>query len=167
MIHSTRISKTLSFLEKMYQDHSLSYDRERPIMFAKLAILEYCGWVEAAFDEIAICGVRNKLRTRISRKHLEDKIKGTYGFSYAENARPLLLVSVGTDKLMTIEREMNKNGDLQMLTSNLGTMNKYRKEAAHTFTNGRTTYFQAPSVTAGALRSTEPILQRFFTLISQ
>ena len=75
MIHSTRIKRTLAFLDTEYNKSLLLSDQEIPILYAKMAILEYCGWLELSFDEIARNCVRRKLRTIAARKILEDKIR--------------------------------------------------------------------------------------------
>ena len=166
MIYSRRIHRTLMFLDREYQKHISSFDQERPIMFAKLAIFEYCGWIEASMDEIAINCVRKRLRTSKSRSLLNIKINATHGFVYKEKARPLLAHAIGTERLLIVEKELSENGRLQTLTSNLATMNTARREAAHTFTNGITSRFDAPSITIQNFNQTEPILRQLWSLVA-
>jgi len=167
MITSKRIEKTLNFLDAEYNKSLLNGDQEIPILFAKMAILEYCGWLELTFDEIARNCVRRKLRTFAARKVLEDKITTTHGFTYKDNVRPLLIYGLGAIKLKRIEAKLNRNGDLTRLKSNLGNMNKARREAAHTFTSGRTSRFDAPSATISNFRSTGPVLLKFWQLVCE
>jgi len=167
MIHSARIIKTLDFLDEEYSKNIGSPDIHRPVMFSKLAVLEYCGWIEYALDEIARNSVRKKLRTKQSRKFLEDKISSTHGFVYKVKFRPMLGAAIGTEKLHKIERKMNKSGDLQILTSKLGSINLQRQVAAHTYTIGRTQNFHAPSTIKQDLQSLEPILQRYWKAVSE
>lgn len=110
MIHTKRIETTLHYLDSAYQSAMSCPDVHRPVIYAKLAILEYCGWIEESFDEIARNCVRSKLRTRNQRRILEDKINGTHGFSYNNNARSLLAHALGTIKLTEIESLLEKMG---------------------------------------------------------
>lgn len=165
MIHSRRIRTTLTFLDGKYNAHLLHRDTEIPVLYSKMAILEYCGWLELAFDEIARNCVRHKLRTTASRKDLEHQIDRTHGFTYKQNIAPLLAYGLGTIKLIEVERKLKATGELQALTSHLGTMNQSRREAAHTFTSGRTSRFDAPSTTIASLNKIEPILQKLWVLV--
>jgi len=158
MIHSSRLIRTLKFLDSEYKKNLTSYDPHRPLLFAKLAVIEYCGWLELSFDEIARCGVRKKLKTESSRDILEKKIKSTHGFSYKHHVRPLLAQSIGTIRLLQLEKEISKDGSLDMLSSNLGSLKEQRSEAAHTFVSGRTLKYNAPSVTINNFKKTEPII---------
>jgi len=136
-------------------------------MFSKLAVLEYCGWIEYALDEIARNSVRKRLRTVKSRKFLEDKIQATHGFVYKIKFRPLLGSAIGTERLNKVEREMNKMGELQILTSKLASINSQRKVAAHTYTVGRTQNFDAPDKIKQELQVLEPILQKYWKIVSE
>ncbi len=165
MIHSKRIRTTLNFLDGEYHNHLLHRDAEIPVLYAKMAILEYCGWLELTFDEIARNCVRRKLRTFASRKVLEDQIDRTHGFTYNRNVAPLLVYGLGSVKLMQVERKLEATGELQSLKSHLGTMNQSRREAAHTFTSGRTSRFDAPSTTIASLNTIEPTLRKLWELV--
>lgn len=165
MITSRRIERTLTFLDNAYNSNLVNKDQEIPILYAKMAILEYSGWLELSFDEIARNCVRRKLRTVAAREILEQRIKKTHGFTYNNNVRPLLAIALGTIKLQNIERKMNKNGDLDALRTNLGNINLMRNEAAHTFTSGRTSRFDAPSAIIADFKRTEPILQKYWKIV--
>ncbi len=167
MIHTRRITNTLTFLDGQYNAHVLHRDTEIPVLYAKMAILEYCGWLELTFDEIARNCVRRKLRTVSSRQLLEEKISKTHGFTYENNVRPLLVYGLGTIKLLQVERKLDATGDLQALKSHLGSINKRRREAAHTFTSGRTSRFDAPSATISNLKRVEPTLQKLWKLVCE
>ena len=165
MIHSSRIRSTLKFLDGEYNRHFLHRDSEIPVLYAKMAILEYCGWLELTFDEIARNCVRQKLRTVASRKVLEDQICRTHGFTYKKNVVPLLVYGLGSVQFLKVERKLAANGELQTLQSHLGTINKSRGEAAHTFTSGRTSRFDAPSTTLANLNTIEPTLKKLWELV--
>lgn len=167
MIYSSRVRRTLSFLDRKYNKSLTNSDQEVAILFAKMAVLEYCGWLEATFDEIARNCVRRKLRTFTSRKILEDKISKTYGFTYETNVRPLLVYGLGSIRLLKVENKLNTGGDLDSLKSELGQMNVLRREAAHTFTSGRTSRFDAPSRIIANLNKTEPVLKDLWKYVCE
>lgn len=163
MLHFSRIEKTLRFLDSEYNRHIVSRERERPAMYSKLGVLELSGWIEESFDEIARNGVRDKLRLLRSRDVLEKKILRTHGFSYKEHSRELLAVALGSVRLLSIEKELKRNGSLLQLTSELGALNKQRKMAAHTYVKGTTLTFDAPSVTLARYYKIKPVLQKLWT----
>ena len=158
MIYTSRIRSSLDFLEQQYSLHVGSRQRERPIMFAKLAVLEYCGWLEESFDELARNCVRSKLRTKQSRDILEARIKITHGFVYQTQARPLIGFALGTVRLLRLERELARDGSLDVLRTNLEYMSQLRNRAAHTFTRGATSSYDAPSAVIRNFNQTSPIL---------
>ena len=164
MLHTRRIKRTLIFLDGEYNKHISSYEQERPVIFSKLSVLELSGWVEEGFDEIARNCVRRKRRTYRSRDVLEDKIKATYGFTYSPQARELLAVAIGTIRLLEFEKALERDGSLTLLKSELGTLNKQRRSAAHTFTKGMTSTFDSPSITLARFFRVEPVLQRLWQM---
>ena len=95
---------------------------------------------------------------------LELKIARTHGFTYKEHSRELLSVALGSIKLLRIEKELNQDGSLSELKSELGTLNVQRKAAAHTYVKGTTQRFDAPSVTLARFYRIKPILQELWTL---
>lgn len=167
MIHSGRVRRTISFLDQQYNKCLTDSDQEVPVLFAKMAVLEYCGWLEATFDEIARNCVRRNLRTFSTRKILEDKITNTHGFTYDKNVRPLLTYGLGAVRLLKVERKLNVRGNLDRLKSDLGRMNTLRREAAHTFTSGRTSRFDAPSRIIADLNRTEPVLKDLWKYVCE
>ena len=164
MIKSGRIRKSLRFLDQEYNRYFRDADKERPVLFAKMAVLEYCGWLEESFDEIAKNGVQKKLRTAMRRHILEKKIEETYGFSYKGKVQPLLAFKLGTVRLLEVEKQLSRDGSLDRLKSHLGTMKKMRDEAAHTYISGRTSHFQAPSVILADFEQIKNILKKLWEL---
>lgn len=158
MIYSARIKKTLNFIEAEYQKHLIRSDKNIPIMFAKLGVLEYCGWLELSFDEVARNAIRNHVRNKSDKTLLEKKIKSIHGFDYNHHVRSLLCHAIGVEALIKVENRLNRLGNLDKLRSNLESIASARNEAAHTFTSGRTSRFQAPSLTLRNLNESEPII---------
>ena len=164
MLNTNRIQKTLSFLEREYNKHISSYERERPMMYSKLGVLELCGWIEEGFDEIARNFVRRKLRTSRAPDILEKKIRHTHGFTYKAHSRELLAVALGTVRLLEIEKILDRDGSLSLLKSELGNLNNQRKSAAHTFIQGATSTFDSPSVTINRFHKVKPIFQKLWDM---
>jgi len=50
------------------------------------------------------------------------------------------------------------------LKSELGTLNRQRRSAAHTFTKGTTSTFDSPSVTLARFFRVEPVLQKLWQM---
>ncbi len=165
MIYSGQIRRTLVFLNSQYDEYIGGREQIKPMMYSKLAILEYCGWLEETFDEIARNCVRHKQRTFESRKDLESQISRTTGFAYKNSGRKLLCSAIGIVRLLEIEKVLERNGELSLLQSNLGAMNEQRRRAAHTSTRGVTQQYIAPSVTIQNFNRTEPILQKMWSLV--
>ena len=165
MIYYGQIRKTLNFLDSQYNISSSSAVQVRPMMFSKLAVIEYCGWLEETFDEIARNGARGKLKTKPCRQGFEKQITATVGFVYQKSGRRLICSAIGIAKLLEVEKEMKKNGDLERLQSYLGQMNGYRKRAAHTSTRGVTAQYLAPSAVIENFNQTKPILLKMWSLV--
>ena len=164
MLYTSQIRKTLAFIDREYNKHVTSYERERPIMYSKLGILELSGWIEEGFDEIARNCVRRRLKTTQARDILENKIDRTYGFTYKKHSRELLSIAFGTIKLLEIEKSLERDGSLSLLTSELEVLNRQRQKAAHTFTKGTTLSFDAPSVTIARFKKINPVLQKLWDI---
>ena len=167
MIATSRIEKTLRFLEREYQSNLRSSDAERPVLFAKMAVLEYCGWLEESFDDIARNCIRGKLRNSSDRRVMEDKIRHTHGFKYKEHLHPMLICGLGLVKVIKIEKQLESDGSLSALKSNLGSLNEMRREAAHTHTTGRTQRFQAPSSIIANYNQTKPVVLRLWSAVKE
>ena len=138
---------------------------------SKLGILELCGWIEEAFDEIAINCVRSKLRTESDRSTLTFKIEHTYGFSYEKLFTNLLGFALGTVNLRKVERKFAKNGNLRLLKAELGQLKNQRNKAAHTYTKnfptGTTPTFYSPSITIAHFKTLKPILEDLWHIVQK
>ena len=79
MIVKKHILSTLKTLDKEYNSALLSPNPMYATYFAKLAVLEYCGWVEESLDLIVERSVKNKLRTQSFQDIHSSMINSTYG----------------------------------------------------------------------------------------
>lgn len=161
-----RLKKTLLFLDGMYQAHQTSEDPEEAVAFAKLAVLEFCGWVEMTIDDIARCAVILSLPAETDRKPLEALIKSTSGFNYSTHVTPLLVSAIGSVRFSEIERKMRDEALLERFSSILNTaeFNRMRNQAAHTFNDGTQRNYDAPSSVLGKLQQIEPLMERMRVL---
>ena len=164
MLKVRRIEQTLQLLQREY-DACEHGSPELQTLYSKLAILELGGWLEHAFDEIAINSIRKEI-PKPERKIIDEKIKNTNGFHY-DNVLPLLIFCMGAPKFLKVEKELKKNGNLDILKSNLGTLNQQRKVAAHTssFISAKTYY--SPSWTLNIFKTISPILKQMWALVEQ
>lgn len=155
----------MAFLERGYRKNLSSSDSERSVLFSKMAVLEYCGWLEDSFDDIARNCLRGRLNNPIYRKPMEEKITQTFGFTYKQHLHPMLLLGLGLVKMIQIEKDLEADGSLSALKSNLGSLNHMRKEAAHTHTSGRTSHFQSPSAIIANYQQTKPVVIRLWVAV--
>jgi len=123
------VSQTLTDIENWYKDPS--HDQDRCLLLSKLAIIEYCGWIEEWMDEVIReiddASIRDSDWTR--KKVLESN----YGFHYDKHFRPMLRCLLGEHKLRKIEVNYDalKPGDLEFIKSSLGNLWATRCKLAH------------------------------------
>ena len=157
-----RLQKTLQFLDSMYQAHQTSEDPEEAVAFAKLAVLEFCGWVEMTIDDIARCAVIVSLPAEEDRKPLEALIKDTSGFDYSRHVTPLLVSALGSVRFSVVENTMREEALLDRFRSvlNSAEFSRMRNRAAHTFNDGTQRNYDAPSSVLGKLQQIAPLMER-------
>ena len=60
-------------------------------MYSKIAMLEMCGWIEQAMDDIVLSLVQRHLTIPENTKRFKDRaVQDTHGFEYISHFRPLL-----------------------------------------------------------------------------
>jgi hypothetical protein len=162
MESAARLRKTLQFLDSMYQRHQTAEDPEEAVAFAKLAVLEFCGWVEMTIDDIARSAVSASLPTVGDRKPLEALIKATSGFDYSRNVTPLLVSALGSVRFSIVENTMKEEALLDMFKNTLNSTDfiRMRNCAAHTFNDGTQRNYDAPSSVLGKLQQIAPLMDR-------
>lgn len=99
MITKQYIVPGLQALDTAYKSAASANDAER---FAKLAIIELCGWIEETMDALVLRCARRQLKVSKNLSYCENEIIGkTYGFDYKKNFRWMLIRLVG---LVSVER---------------------------------------------------------------
>jgi hypothetical protein len=157
MIAVSYISHTLNELDKLYNSSS---SQKKAIYFSKLALIELCGWIEEAIDDMIL---------RHSSRHLKDPknilyckeiiVMPTYGFQYKKNIRPMLISLIGLIEVEKLEKELEKTSKISLLKGHLGNIKESRNIAAHTHLKGVTRVFNAPSRTIGDFNRIKIILE--------
>ena len=117
------------------------------LFYSKLAIIEFCGWIEISMDDIVKRCANRNLRNSANKTYIEkDIIKRTYGFEYDKHFRKMLIQVIG---LKHVERIENRSDSvkLQRLQSALSALKGSRDSLAHTYVKGTAITLDAPSVT--------------------
>lgn len=168
MVVKGHILKSIEGLDKRYNQALGSANPQDSIYYSKLAVLEYCGWLEESFDLIVRRALKGKLRTQPYKQMLEDGVIGNnYGFQYKENLRPMLIRAVGLSRMESLETSLNRSGMLPVLISELESVKNDRNSAAHTWINGPTRTYPAPSVTKARLEKVYPIAKELYSMITK
>ena len=166
MIVKKNIQKTLNRLNQLYNQSLLSPNPEEATYYAKLAILEYCGWIEESMDSIVKRSVRGKIKTIVYRQVLENGVIGnTYGFQYVKHFRPMLMKAIGIQKMEQLEEYLINRGELDILKNELISVKTDRDDAAHTWISGVTKSYPSPSIIQHRLRLLYPILRGIYSQI--
>ncbi len=142
MISRTQILQTLDNLQHMYNSkHKLDVS-----FYSKTAVVEACGWIEEALDDILFrcvdCSVSDKGRI----KHMKDTvIKRNYGFDYETNLCNMLRQIIGYVNIQKIEKRLSKSKRFINMRAELGNLKAFRNPAAHTYMQlGITPTFDTP-----------------------
>lgn len=143
MLGKQHIVPCLHALDASYQ----TAEPDEAERFAKLAIIELCGWIEEAMDEIVrkCCQRHLKIQTNIDYCNREI-LERTYGFDYQTNFRYMLVRLVGLVGVERIENEVDP-AKHHVLKSTLGNLRIVRNRVAHTHLRGATATLDAPSLT--------------------
>lgn len=168
MVIKKHILKTLNNLDVNFNRALRSPSPQDSVFYSKLAILEYCGWVEDSFDLIIRRSVKGKLKTPEFRQMLEVSVIGnTHGFQYKKHFRPMLVRALGLKNAETVEKHLNDAGSLEILISELENVKQHRDSAAHTWIDGATRTYPAPSYTKATFEKIYPIIRAIYTQVTK
>ncbi len=117
------LNKILDFLDVQYRS---AQEPEEALLFAKIAFLEFCGWIEECMDLIALecC---DKLLESEGQESIKQIVKSNHSFTYKDHFSPIIARVVGLCNLQHIE----KNIDLIYLKSMTGSLKSKRDDLAH------------------------------------
>lgn len=125
-------------------------------MLSRLAVIEFCSWIEFALDEVvrqAMGGTREAVAER------DKLIKGVWGFRYEEDFRRMFREINGIARTREFDRKVSAS-EKSALVSKLLTMTKLRNSAAHGWGNEGTPEMLAPSKVIRQFEEIYPMLQR-------
>ena len=161
------IPKNIDDLDQLYNNSWRS--NRRQFFYAKLAVLEVCGWIEEIMDNIVTDCSSRKVAIPSNQTEINAMIRRNYGFEYDRHFRKMLITIVGISKIERVETYLSTTGQLSILQSKLGNLKTFRNSFAHTSTQvGRIPTYNAPSLTKrdfldvyNALREYEKALRKF------
>ena len=157
--------RTLNKLALEYNKAINSPDVNDPIFCCKLATLEYCGWVEESFDDIARRAAKGKLKTQPYLDMLSSEIKNTHGFSFKKHLRPMLSRIIGLVKMEMIENELSQGNTFIMFLNELDTIKRHRDEAAHKWVKDTTAQYPSPSEVIRSLEIVYPVTKKMYSCV--
>ncbi len=138
-------------------------DIRRLDYISKLATIEFCGWIESELDCIVIragatCGVEPSWLEK-------DVILKTYGFTYKDHLRQMLVKVYGHHFVTCIEMELENhpNGNFSQLKNLLGDLASKRNKLAHTQLDFQQKVADAPSISLSNLKKLRLLLIDFET----
>lgn len=143
MVDKTQIQATLVRIEDLYQIHIVDY---RGNYFAKLFIIEACGWIEECMDEIVQHCAAKHLNDDKNIAFVDDLIKNNHSFRYASNFRNMLIQILGIINVERLENTYDQD-KFAIMCSSLGLLKQRRDDLAHTYIKGTLQTIDAPSVT--------------------
>lgn len=157
MISKSYIEKTLQELDRLYNSAT---SQKKAIYYSKLALLELCGWIEQSMDKIVFHYANHKLKDVSNKKFLDKQIIGkTFGFTYEDHFRKMLLQTIGIISLEKLEKKLEQHLVITKLKSILNTLKNKRNDAAHTHLKGVTVNYDAPSLTISNFMQIYPLLK--------
>lgn len=143
MITRQHLDLSLKSLDEAFRTSANADDAQR---FAKLAIIELCGWTEEAMDSIIRKCAQRRLIVAKNLDYCNKAIKRTYGFDYNKHFRPMLIILIGLISVEHLENSVDQ-AKHDILISTLGNLKGIRDLAAHTHLTQASGPIDAPSVT--------------------
>lgn len=144
MIARVYMEENLRRLDRLYRRASTP---KESLFYAKLAVLELCGWIEESMDDVVIrCSIRS-LRDQQNRSFVNDSVvRRNYGFEYNKHFREMLIKVVGLAQIERLEKHLDPAKHAKFKAT-LGALATVRNSEAHTHLKGMTRVVNAPSVT--------------------
>ncbi|MBS1940244.1 MAG: hypothetical protein JST38_05150 [Bacteroidetes bacterium] len=121
-------------------------DPKLQLFYAKLALLEVCGWIEETIDGLVLGHAKHILViTAEYERYRKDVVDKQYGFHYKDNIVPMLVGLFGRTGVSEFE-SYNNPAKFEMLKSALSSLREARNAHAHTHLKGVTLTVMAPSL---------------------
>jgi hypothetical protein len=135
----------------MNHKFNLSRSNKEALFFAKMAIIELCGWIEESMDDIILrCAIRN-LKESSNINFIKNKVVNrTYGFRYNKHFRKMIISVIGLIAYEKLEKSIDQT-KFDGLRTELRNLATRRNEEAHTHIK-ITRNINAPSLTLAQFR---------------
>lgn len=144
MIDYTNIESTLRKLDFEYSEQIS--DPQMPILFSKLAVIEFCGWIEESFDDVLYQYINSHIIDTDYKTIINGFINANYGFDYKNHTFKLFSIVIGINNWENILDKLPALA-LTNFQTILRDYSQIRNRAAHTYTLiGTTRTFDTPSV---------------------
>lgn len=164
MIDFTTIQTNLTRLETEYASAT---DLTMNVLYSKLAVIEFCGWIEVSIDTLAKDYLNNTILDHTLKGKVETFIDGHYGFSYDRNVLPIICSAIGASNWENII-DICPVSDFGNFLNILGNYKRMRNSAAHTnVVVGVTMTYYSPSVVLNDYTKIKPAIQLFETEIAK
>jgi 2-iminobutanoate/2-iminopropanoate deaminase len=134
MLRRNIVDRAIKFADMNFNNAKSPYEAE---LFAKLALIEICGWIEEAMDEIIQTFSKNKLSDPSNIKYMENAIEKKHSFTYETHFRDLLIHCKGIRKIEQLEISLDQTR-FQKMKSSLGQLKGARDKYAHTHVKSNT-----------------------------
>lgn len=152
MVNYLDIENTLKNLDSTYSA-SMS-NSFLPIILSKTALIEFSGWIEQSMDQILYDYLDSHICETYMIKYIKGQIEKNYGFNYKNNILRILSITIGSYNLENVLDKI----DIDMFKTLLDKYSNKRNNAAHTYTAGTTTTYDAPSVILNDFKCIKPII---------
>jgi len=143
MISNLTILKNLVRINRLY---STANSPIETLLYAKIGIIELCGWIEETMDVIVLGVSERSLTSQAHRDYIEKQIvKKTYGFEYEAHFRKMLMGVIGLKGVQDLEANVNR-AFFDPMCGSLNAIKPNRNSHTHTYLKA-TMAIDAPSVT--------------------
>jgi hypothetical protein len=141
-----------------------SRSKKGALFFSKYAILETCGWIEEAIDDIVENFASKTLPNKDKNEYKKEIMRRNSNMG-STNFKKLIIELIGRVNLIALELEHPSTFDT--LYSNLDQLRDARNPEAHTHVRNAPRNIDAPSVTRGRLEHIYRELKKVEELIYQ
>ena len=163
MIDIKDVKNNIFVLLKYYRS---AQDAIESFLFSKTALLELCGWIESAIDDLFGCYAKKHLNVNEYKECL-DGIKKIHGFSYDNHLKKIGVQLVGRIGFAKLESSLGEQ-TTQQLKNLLNSIYSQRIENAHAYIDikqvDRLKKINAPDMT---LKQLDEIYELFKNLENQ
>lgn len=162
VINKKQIQNNLLQLDSYYRKASSSKnpsDNRKVLYYAKLAIIELCGWTEESMDDIVLTCAKRCLTDTKNITDIEEVVSRTWGFDYSSDFRNMLIQVMGIVNVERLERNIDQI-QLQRMRTEFGHLKPDRNVHSHTHLK-RMPRIDSTAVTIGRFRNIYVCLKDF------